>query len=104
MIAEVVTTDGEVIASTEKDFYIMLLDNVPEEDLTDYFLARKLLSKLKLNHKQTNGSNGLSIIQMRSLFYFEEIEKAIQRLKEKKLIIQREGINHELYFLNTKNK
>lgn len=104
MIAEIITTDGEVIASTEQDFYIKLLNNVPEEDLSDYFLKIKLLSKVKLNHKQTNGSNGLSVIQLRSLFSFEEIEKALQQLQEKKQITKREGINHELYFLNTKNK
>lgn len=104
MIAEIITTDGEVIASTEQDFYIKLLNNVPEEDLSDYFLKRKLLSKVKLNHKQTNGSNGLSVIQLRSLFSFEEIEKALQQLQEKKQITKREGINQELYFLNTKNK
>jgi hypothetical protein len=104
MIAEIITTDGEVIASTEQDFYIKLLNNVPEEDLSNYFLKRKLLSKVKLNHKETNGSNGLSVIQLRSLFSFEEIEKALQQLQEKKQITKREGINHELYFLNTKNK
>jgi hypothetical protein len=104
MIAEIITTDGELIASTEQDFYIKLLNNVPEEDLSNYFLKRKLLSKVKLNHKETNGSNGLSVIQLRSLFSFEEIEKALQQLQEKKQITKREGINHELYFLNTKNK
>ena len=104
MIAEIITTDGEVIAPTEQDFYIKLLNNVPEEYLSDYFLKRKLLSKVKLNHKQTNGSNGLSVIQLRSLFSFEEIEKAIEQLQEKKQITKIEGINHELYFLNTKNK
>jgi hypothetical protein len=104
MIAEIITTDGEVIASTEQDFYIKLLNNVPEEDLSNYFLKRKLLSKVKLNHKETNGGNGLSVIQLRSLFSFEEIEKALQQLQEKKQITKREGINHELYFLNTKNK
>jgi hypothetical protein len=104
MIAEIITTDGEVIASTEQDFYIKLLNNVPEEDLSNYFLKRKLLSKVKLNHKQTNGSNGLSVIQLRNLFSFEEIEKALQELQEKNQITKREGINQELYFLNTKNK
>jgi hypothetical protein len=38
------------------------------------------------------------------LFSFEEIEKALQQLQEKKQITKREGINQELYFLNTKNK
>jgi hypothetical protein len=104
MIAEIITTDGEVIPSTKQDFYIMLLDSVPDKDLNDYFLKRKLLSKVILNHKQTNGSNGLSVIQLRSLFSFEEIEKALQQLQEKKQITKREGINHEIYFLNTKNK
>ena len=104
MIAEIITIDGEVIPSTEQDFYIMLLDSVPDKDLNDYFLKRKLLSKVILNHKQTNGSYGLSMIQLRSLFSFEEIEKALQQLQEKKQITKREGINHELYFLNTKNK
>jgi hypothetical protein len=104
MIAEIITTDGEVIASTEQDFYIKLLNNVPEEDLSNYFLKRKLLSKVKLNNKETNGSNGLSVIQLRNLFSFEEIEKALQELQEKNQIIKREGINQELYFLNTKNK
>jgi hypothetical protein len=104
MIAEIITTDGEVILSTEQDFYIMLLDSVPDKDLNDYFLKRKLLSKVILNHKQTNGSNGLSVIQLRSLFSFEEIEKAIEQLQEKKQITKIEGINHELYFFNTKNK
>jgi hypothetical protein len=104
MIAEIINTDGEVIASTEQDFYIKLLNNVPEEDLSNYFLKRKLLSKVKLNNKETNGSNGLSVIQLRNLFSFEEIEKALQELQEKNQIIKREGINQELYFLNTKNK
>ncbi len=104
MIAEIITTDGEVIASTEQDFYIKLLNNVPDEDLSNYFLKRKLLSKVKLNHKETNGSNGLSVIQLRNLFSFEEIEKSLQELQEKKQIIKKEGINHELYFLKTKNK
>lgn len=104
MIAEIITTDGELIASTEQDFYIKLLNNVPEEDLSNYFLKRKLLSKVKLNHKETNGSNGLSVIQLRNLFSFEEIEKALQELQEKNQITKREGINQELYFLNTKNK
>ncbi len=104
MIAEIINTDGEVISSTEQDFYIKLLDNVPEEDLNDYFLKRKILNKVRLNHKQTNGSNGLSIIQLRSLFSLEEIEKALQQLQEKKQITKREGINQELYFLNKKIK
>ena len=35
---------------------------------------------------------------------FEEIEQALEYLQEKNQIQKREGINHELYFLNTKNK
>ena len=40
----------------------------------------------------TNGDNGLSIIQLRSLFSFEEIEQALKFLQEKKQIQKREGI------------
>jgi hypothetical protein len=41
---------------------------------------------------------------LRSFFSFEEIEQALEYLQEKNQIQKREGINHELYFLNTKNK
>lgn len=104
MIAEIITTDGEVIPSTHEDFYIMLLDNIPDKDLTDYFLARKILTKLRLNHKLTNGSNGLNLILLKNIFSFDEIQETLSQLQKQKLITKRDGINNELYFLNTKNK
>ena len=104
MIQEFITTDGEVISVEENAFYTKLLNHVPDEELTSYFLKKNLLKKLRENHKVTNGDNGLSIIQLRSLFSFEDIEQALEYLQEKNQIQKREGINHELYFLNTKNK
>lgn len=104
MIQEFITADGEVISVEENAFYTKLLNYVPEQELTSYFLEKNLLKKVRENHKTTNGDNGLSIIQLRSLFSFEEIEQALEYLQEKNQIQKREGINHELYFLNTKNK
>lgn len=104
MIAEYITTDGEVISKDEKSFFIKLLNNVPEEELNSYFLKKNLLKKVKTNHIETNGSSGINIIQMKSFFSFEEIEQALQYLEQKNQIEKREGINNNLYFLKTKNK
>jgi hypothetical protein len=104
MIAEVILNDGEVISIEDKGFYTKILNRVPEEELNDYFLNRTLLKKIKENHNKTKGSCGLSIIQLKNIFSFEQIQKTLSFLQEKKQIIKREGINHELYFINIKNK
>ena len=104
MIQEFITTDGEVISVEENAFYTKVLNHIPDEELTSCFLKKNLLKKVRENHKVTNGDNGLSIIQLRSLFSFEEIKQALEYLQEKNQIQKREGINNDLYFLNTKNK
>ena len=40
MIAEIVTTDGEVISSDEENFFIKVLNQVPHNELKDYFLKK----------------------------------------------------------------
>jgi hypothetical protein len=104
MIEEIITDDGEVISSGEKDFYTKALNEIPFEEIKNYFFLKSLIQKSKENHKKTNGKCGLSIIQMKNIISFDDLEKAILFLIEKKQIIQREGINNNLYFLNTKNK
>ena len=104
MIAEVILNDGEVISIEENGFYTKILNRVPEEELNDYFLNKTLLNKIKENHNKTKGSCGLSIIQLKNIFSFEQIQKSLNYLKEKKAIQIKEGINNELYFLNIKNK
>ena len=104
MIAEVITIDGEVISSDEENFFINVLNQVPYNELKDYFLKKQMLLKIKENHKKSNGSCGINQIQLKNIVSFEELERTLNYLQEKKQITKREGINHELYFLNTKNK
>ena len=104
MIAEIVTTDGEVISANEENFFIKLLNHVPHDELKDYFLKKETLSKIIENHKKSNGSCGINTIQLKNIVSFEELEKTLNYLQEKKQITKREGVNHEMYFLNTKNK
>jgi hypothetical protein len=104
MIAEIITTDGEVISSTEENFFIKVLNQVPHEELKDYFLKKEMLLKIRENHKKSNGSCGINQIQLKNIVSFEELEKTLNYLQEKKQITKREGVNHEMYFLNTKNK
>jgi hypothetical protein len=104
MIQEIITIDGEVISSEEEGFYTKALNEMPFDEIKDFFIKKSLIKKIKSNHKETDGKIGLSVIQMKNIISFEELEKAILFLIEKKQIIQREGINNNLYFLNTKNK
>ena len=104
MIAEVITTDGEVISSEEENFFIKVLNQVPHNELKDYFLKKEMLLKIKENHTKSNGSCGINQIQLKNIVSFDELEKTLNYLEEKKQIQKREGVNHELYFLNTKNR
>lgn len=101
-IAEVALNDGEVISLNDKGFYTKLLNRVPKEELHKYFLNKHLYDKIKQKHKESNGLIGLNIIQLKNVFSFDEIEVALQHLKEIKAIEIRDGINNEMYFINKK--
>ena len=104
MIQEIITTDGEVISSEEKEFYTKALNEIPFNEIKDYFIKKSIIGKIKVNNKETNGKCGITTIQLKNLVSFKEIDEAILFLIEKKQIIQKKGINNNLYFLNTKNK
>ena len=44
MIAEIITNAGEVISSNDEIFYDIILKNLPDEKIKDYFLKKEILT------------------------------------------------------------
>lgn len=104
MIVEIITNDGEVISSEEENFYDIILKNIPNEKIKDYFLKKEIFLKIKKQNENSNGSCGINKIELSNIILINEVELVLNYLEEKKYIQKRKGINHDLYFLKTKNK
>lgn len=105
-IAEITLTDGEVISisnfGSKKEFEFEMLKSLDFESIKSFFIKKTILEAVRSKHKVSNGSNGVSIVEILNLFKGEEIEPFIFELEEKKVIKKRHGVNLEMYFLNKK--
>jgi diphthamide biosynthesis methyltransferase len=99
MIQELVTTDGELFSKEDEHFYVKILNHIPFEEITSFFIKKSVYNKIKENQKKTNGSCGLTDIDCKDVLNFLEIKEALVFLEEKNKIFKKKGINKELYFL-----
>ena len=102
-IVEAIISDGEVIPlsdfNSEQEFEYKLLNSLDFETVKSFFIKKIILDTVKERDFISNGSNGVSEVEMMNLLKREDVEVLIKELEEKRLIRLRKGINHKMYFV-----
>jgi hypothetical protein len=102
-ISAIISTDGEIIPSSdfgsEKEFQFKTLNSLDFESVKDFFIKRTIFQAVKEKHNLSNGSNGVTSVELNNLFKWTDIEVYIKELENKNLIKTQKGINSEMYFL-----
>jgi hypothetical protein len=105
-IAEIILADGEVISisdfASENEFQLKLLNSLDFESIRSFFIKKTIVETVKEKHKLSNGSNGVSTIELLNLFKWKDLETYLSELEEKKIIQKRQGVNLEMYFVYKK--
>lgn len=101
-ISAIVTLDGEVIPASdfgsEKEFKFKVLNSLDFEIIRDFFIKKTIIEVVKAKHKLSNGSNGVTTVELLNIFKWNDIELYIKELEEKRIIKKRQGISLEMYF------
>lgn len=100
MIVEFILEDGEVISKDSPDFDFTLLKNVSFSKLEDFYIKKKIIAVLKENHKKTQNKSGVSDVNIKDFIKNDVLLKNIEELKAKNIVIQKQGVNNILYFIN----
>jgi len=102
-IAEIISNDGEVHAlsdfNSEKEFEYKILNSLEFETIRDFFIKKTVIDAVKDKHKASNGSNGVTTVELLNIFKWKDIEVYIQELVNKKIIEKKQGVNLEMYFI-----
>lgn len=105
-IAEIILTDGEVICASEFDtvneFQFKVLNSLDFKIIKSFFIKKTIIEAVKAKHNLTDGSNGVSTVEILNIFKWKDIESYISELENKNVIKKRQGVNLEMYFLNKK--
>ena len=105
-IAEFISTDGEVITTSdfnsEKEFQFKVLNSLDFENIKSFFVKKYVFESIKDKHKLTNGSNGVTNIELSDLFKLSNFQQYINELESKKIIEKRKGINLDMFFMPKK--
>jgi hypothetical protein len=105
-IAEIILTDGEVITASdfgsEKEFEFKILNSLDFETIRAFFIKKTIIEAVKDKHNSSNGSNGVTTVELINLFRWNDIELFAKELEEKKMIEKKQGINLEMYFVYKK--
>jgi hypothetical protein len=105
-IAEIISTDGEVIPASdfgsEKEFHFKILNSLDFESVRTFFIKKTIIEAVKEKQKLSNGSNGVTTVELLNLFKWKDIELYIKELEEKKVITKKQGISLEMYFIYKK--
>jgi hypothetical protein len=105
-IGEVITNEGEVLSpsecATEKEFDYKVLNLLDFESIKSFFIKKTIIEAVKERHKISNGSNGVSVVELGNLFKWADIEDYVKELESKKIVKMRKGINSDLYFVYKK--
>ena len=105
-IAEIITTDGEVHAlsdfNSEKEFEYKILNSLEFETIRDFFIKKTIIDAVREKHNSSNGSNGVTTVDLLNIFKWKDIETYINELSEKKIIQKKQGISLEMYFIYKK--
>jgi len=106
-IAEIVLADGEVVSlselSSQKEFEYKVLNSLDFENIKSFFIKKTIIQAVKEKHNLSNGSNGLTTIELVNIFKFKDFEVYLEELQAKKIIKMKKGINLNMYFV-FKNK
>ena len=102
-IAEIISVEGEVVAlsdfDTEKEFEFKVLNCLDFETIRNFFIKKTIIQVIKEKDKLSNGSNGVTTVELINLFKWNDIENYIVELEEKKIIQKKQGISLEMYFI-----
>jgi hypothetical protein len=105
-IAEIISTDGEVHAlsdfNSEKEFEYKILNSLGFENIRDFFIKKTIIDAVREKHNSSNGSNGVTTVDLLNIFKWKDIETYINELAEKKIIKKKQGISLEMYFIYKK--
>ena len=105
-IAEIISTDGEVHAlsdfNSEKEFEYKILNSLEFETIRDFFIKKTIIDAVREKHNSSNGSNGVTTVDLLNIFKWKDIETYINELSEKKIIQKKQGISLEMYFIYKK--
>lgn len=105
-ITEAITTDGEVFSltesSSEKEFEFKILNYLDFETVKSFFIKKSIIEAVKAKHKLSNGSNGVTTVELLNLFRWNDIELYLKELEEKKIITKRQGLSLQMYFMYKK--
>lgn len=107
-IAEIISIDGEVIslseANSEREFEYKVLNSLNFETIKSFFIKKTIIEAVKQKSIDTNGSNGVTTLEMMNLLKREDIESYLEELEAKKIIVMKKGVNSNMYFVYKKIK
>jgi hypothetical protein len=102
-IAEIIFNDGEVLSSSEfgsdLEFEFKVLNSLDFESIKNFFIKKTIIEMVREKHKTSNGSNGITTVELLNIFKWKDIETYAQELVDKKIIEKKQGINLEMYFI-----
>ena len=102
-VAEIVFDDGEVLSSSDfgsiLEFQFKILNSLDFETIKSFFIKKTIIEVVKERHKTSNGSNGVTTVELLDIFKWKDLDFYIQELVDKKIIEKKQGINLEMYFI-----
>jgi len=105
-IVEVISNDGEVLSASEcnseKEFEFKILNNLDFENIRSFFIKKTIIDVVREKHKTSNGSNGVTSVELLNLFKWKDLDIYLKELEEKKVIKKKQGVNLEMYFIYKK--
>jgi hypothetical protein len=105
-IAEITFDDGEILSISEtvsrKELEFKILNNLDFENIRSFFIKKTIIDVVKERHKKSNGSNGITTVELLNFFKWKDLEVHIKDLVDKKIIEKKQGINLEMYFIYKK--
>lgn len=105
-IGEIILADGEVLSSSnfasENEFVFKILNSLDFQSVKSFFVKKTIIEAVKEKHAISNGSNGVTTVELLNLFKWSDIEIYTEELEQKKIIKKRKGINHQMFFIYKK--
>jgi hypothetical protein len=105
-IAEIISSEGVVNTlsdfKSQKEFEYKILNSLEFETIRDFFIKKTIIDAVREKHNLSNGSNGVTTVDLLNLFKWKDIETYINELVEKKIIQKKQGVSLEMYFIYKK--
>ena len=85
-ITAIISLDGEVIPASdfgsEKEFEFKVLNSLDFETIRSFFIKKTIIEAVKAKHKLSNGSNGVTTVELLNLFKWNDIELYIRTFRK----------------------